>query len=84
MPASCTKLALGGEKLGDDGVVALAESLVKGEHRLAELHVPTTGLGPTGAAALATYLSKAGSGSSLRILNMYGNQVCSEAVVQRR
>lgn len=75
VPASCVKLALGGEKLGDDGVVALAESLSKGDHKIAELHVPTTGLGPRGTAALASYLTEAGKGSSLRILNVYGNEV---------
>jgi len=76
VPPTCTKLALGGSKLGDAGVVALAAALTESSSgRLVELHLPDTGMGPDGAAAVALYLSRAGSGNSLRILNLYGNFV---------
>lgn len=80
VPAECTKLALGGENLGDDGVIALSNALTKttlngGLNNLIEVHLPTTKMGPNGAKALAKFLTTTGSGSSLKILNLYGNEV---------
>lgn len=70
VPSTCSKLALGGAEMGDDGVVSLAAALSVGGLSLNEVHVPTTKMGPRGAKALASYLVSAGSTNSLRILNM--------------
>jgi hypothetical protein len=80
VPPECTKLALGGEPLGDEGVVELSKALTKttqanGLKNLVEVHLPTTNMGPKGARALANFLSATGSASSLRLLNVYGNEV---------
>ena len=71
--------------MGDAGVEALALALQRsyqsaggGPRSLAECHLPTTGMGPRGAAALADFLTAAGSANSLRVLNLYGNELGDE------
>lgn len=62
-------------------MIALSKALTKttqanGLKNLVEVHLPTTKMGPAGAKALANFLTTTGSGSSLRILNVYGNEAC--------
>lgn len=83
IPNGCTKLALGGENLGDEGVVELSKALTLAarEGRLKDLrdiNMPTTKCGPRGAAELAAFLSD-GHVNQVRHLNLYGNAVNEEA-----
>lgn len=81
IPNGCTKISLGGEKLGDKGMHLLCMALIRsfnsgGLNSLQEVHVPSTGIGLAGANALAEFMVS--GGRNIRVLNLYGNEVnCS-------
>mmetsp|Transcript_31151 Transcript_31151/g.69962 ORF Transcript_31151/g.69962 Transcript_31151/m.69962 type:complete len:325 (+) Transcript_31151:217-1191(+) len=80
IPSHCSTIAFGGASIGDEGVTKLCAALEKafsggGLRDLKEVHLPTCKMGPAGSHALAKFMLKAGGGSPIRVLNLYGNNL---------